>query len=85
MGTIKIGRYPDDGINDESSITNEWSGWIEPEDRSWIIWLDTEGKPALYYAERSATGGVLGDGMWIREFVEPVTVEEVKTGCNCSN
>ena len=61
MGNVKIGRY------EHESITNEWSGWIEPADRSWIIYLDTDGKPAVYYPEREPSGAVIGDGIWIRE------------------
>lgn len=38
---------------------DHWGGVIEPEDRSWIIWLDTDGRPSHYYPVReSATGAV---------------------------
>lgn len=57
MGNVKIGRY------DHPSITVDYSGWIEPEDRSWIIFLGADGKPAIYYAERDESGGVVGDGI----------------------
>lgn len=56
MANIKIGRYA------HPSISDEWSGWGEPEDRSWIIWLNADGKPALYYPERDSGGGVIGEG-----------------------
>lgn len=67
MGDIKIGRYSDTyGINpveevDGRQITLEFSGWIEDEDRTWIIFLDGQGKPTLYWGERDELGGTLGD------------------------
>lgn len=57
MGNVKIGRY------EHESVTKEFAGYIEPDDRSWIIWLDANGKPALYYSERDASGGVTGLGI----------------------
>lgn len=55
MPSITIGRY------DHESVTAFCSGWIEPADKSWIIFLDPEGRPETYYPERSADGGVLGE------------------------
>lgn len=55
MSTLTIGRY------DHPSITEDYAGWIEPADHSWIIFLDGHGKPAVYYAERDADGGVIGE------------------------
>ena len=57
MPNIKIGRY------DHPSVTVDYAGWIEPDDRSWIIFLGADGAPAIYYAERDASGGVIGDGI----------------------
>jgi len=58
MGTVKIGRYSD------PTLAAEYSGWIEPDDKSWIIFLDGDGKPLVYYAEREPDGAVVGDGVW---------------------
>jgi hypothetical protein len=57
MSNIKIGRYA------HESITHEWSGWIEPDDGSWIIFTDADGKPALYFPERESSGAVIGEGI----------------------
>lgn len=57
MGNVKIGRY------EHESVSKEFSGWIEPEDKSWIIWLNADGKPTVYYPERDEDGGVIGEGI----------------------
>jgi hypothetical protein len=57
MSNITIGRY------DHESITKDWAGWFEPADKSWIIYTDTDGKPALYYPEREPSGAVIGEGI----------------------
>ena len=55
MSNLTIGRY------DHESITEHFAGYIEPADKSWIIYLDADGKPALYWPERDADGGVVGE------------------------
>ena len=57
MSSITIGRY------DHESITKDWAGWIEPANAAWIIYLDTDGRPNLYYPEREPNGAVIGDGI----------------------
>jgi hypothetical protein len=57
MPNLTIGRY------DHESITKEWAGWIEPADKSWIIYTDTGGKPSLYFAARESDGAVIGHGV----------------------
>lgn len=57
MSTITIGRY------EHESITKDYAGYIEPADKSWIIYLDADGKPAIYYPERETNGAVIGDGI----------------------
>jgi hypothetical protein len=32
-------------------------GWVEPEDRSWVVFVALDGKPVLF-AERDSTGAV---------------------------
>lgn len=40
-----------------------WAGWIEPEDRSWIAFIDLAGRP-LFFLNRDSTGAVLpNDGV----------------------
>ena len=57
MANIKIGRYA------HESVTEHFSGWIEPDDRSWIIYLGPTGKPACYFPERDESGGVVGEAI----------------------
>jgi len=57
MSNVTIGRY------DHESITKTYAGWIEPGDKAWIIYLDADGRPALYYPEREPNGAVIGDGI----------------------
>lgn len=39
----------------------EWYGVIEPADKSWIIYLDKDGKPWCFATERDPTGGITGE------------------------
>jgi hypothetical protein len=57
MSNLKIGRYA------HESVTAHHAGWIEPDDGSWIIFLDAAGKPCVYYAEREPSGAVIGEGV----------------------
>jgi hypothetical protein len=41
MSNLKIGRYT------HESVTAHHAGWIEPDDGSWIIFLDAAGKPCV--------------------------------------
>ncbi|MET8430135.1 hypothetical protein [Nocardia sp. NPDC004860] len=58
MKNIRIERY------EHPSTTCDWSGLIEGEraDGSrWILFLDENGSPDLYWSHRHLNGGVLGD------------------------
>ncbi len=57
MGNIQIRRY--------SVLESDYDGYIEPDDRSWIIYLDITGKPALYWPERDETGAVVGEPLFL--------------------
>jgi hypothetical protein len=57
MSNITIGRY------DHESITKEYAGWVEPADKSWIIYTDADGTPTLFFAAREADGAVIGEGV----------------------
>lgn len=50
MDTITIKRY--------DSTTAGYQGYIEPADRSWILYIGVDGSP-LFYPHRAADGGVL--------------------------
>jgi hypothetical protein len=61
MGNIVVGRYgPDEGtIEPDGSIRQHWQGWIEPEDLSWIAFVDMEGRPTFFLNRDPETGAVL--------------------------
>jgi hypothetical protein len=52
------------GTYDEPSETG-YAGWIEGtrvDGTKWIMWLDENGSPAVYYAQRDIeTGAIIGD------------------------
>jgi hypothetical protein len=37
-----------------------WQGWIEPEDKSWIAFIDMDGRPVFYLNRDPETGAILG-------------------------
>jgi hypothetical protein len=53
MGNIKVGRYPD------PNAVGGWAGWIEDDSRSWIMFIDTEGRPLVFLNRDPVTGGVI--------------------------
>lgn len=53
MGNIKVGRYS----NPETQ--KFWQGWIEPEDLSWIMFINAAGEPVVYLNRDPVTGAVL--------------------------
>jgi len=57
LSSITIGRY------DHKSITKDFAGWVEPADKSWILYLDATGKPTVFYAHREPSGAVIGEGI----------------------
>lgn len=73
MQNITIGRYSDrEGIvhRDEDGaiarIEKTHAGWIEgirDDGSTWIMWLDAEGGPCVYWGRREPDGGVIGEGI----------------------
>jgi len=51
MCNIKVSRYK----NPESV---GWQGWIEPDDRSWIAFVDLRGRPVFFLNRDPQTGAV---------------------------
>jgi hypothetical protein len=51
MGNITVGRY-------EGLTAAEWQGWLEPEDRSWICFVGSDGKPVFFLDRDPETGAV---------------------------
>ena len=52
MQDIKVGRY------DHPSAQEHWQGWIEPEDRSWIIFVAANGELIGFLNRDPETGAV---------------------------
>lgn len=52
MGNIKVTRYPD------PQAVGGWQGYLEPEDRSWIAFIDSEGAPKFFLDRDPVTGAV---------------------------
>jgi hypothetical protein len=48
---FKVSRYPE---------SKNWAGCIEPDDRSWIMFVDRDNRPTVYL-NRDETGGVMPD------------------------
>lgn len=48
---ITVGRYQD---------VPAFEGYVEPEDRSWIVFFTQDGSP-LFWANRDEQGGVIGN------------------------
>lgn len=51
MQNIHVGRY-------SNAHDIGWAGWIEPNDKSWIAFIDLDGRPT-FFLERDATGAVV--------------------------
>ena len=52
MGNITVGRYDYPG-------SVGYQGWIEPDDRSWIMFVASDGSPAAFLNRDLETGAVL--------------------------
>ena len=70
MQNITIGRYTPAEKSDltvpEGSVdvADLYAGWIEgtrADGSTWILWLDANGSPDVFWAQRDAGGGVIGD------------------------
>lgn len=51
MSNIVVGRYD----NPEGA---GWAGWIEPEDRAWIMFVGLDGQPVVYLDRDPSTGAI---------------------------
>lgn len=70
MQNITIGRYrpaSDSGLivpPGSVDVADLYAGWIEGtrEDGSgWILWLDAQGSPDVFWGQRDPDGGIVGD------------------------
>ena len=67
MQNIKVGRYSKEGFDGTPGVGVNWQGWIEPEDRSWIAFIDVYGRPTFFLNRDPVTGAILGDDPEERE------------------
>jgi len=51
MNNIIVGRYA-------NPKAVGWAGWIEPEDKSWIAFIDLNGTPTFFLERDAVTGAV---------------------------
>ncbi len=51
MSSIRVGRY-------QNPQSVGWAGWIEPEDLSWIAFIDLKGAPTFFLNRDPVTGAV---------------------------
>lgn len=60
MTNITVGRYgPNEGtVLEDGTIRQDWQGWIEPDDLSWIAFIDMGGRPTFFLDRDPVTGGV---------------------------
>lgn len=52
MCNIRVGRYSD------PSLRRDWQGWIEPDDLSWIAFIDSSGRPVVFLDRDPKTGAI---------------------------
>lgn len=61
MGNIEVGRYtPETGtILPDGSIKQNWKGWIQDEEKTWIAFIDMDGVPHFFLDRCKDCGGIL--------------------------
>lgn len=52
MQQINVKRYAD-------PKATGWAGWIEPEDKSWVAFIDLKGHPTFFLNRDPETGACL--------------------------
>ncbi len=77
MKKITIGRYgevPEALLKKRPDLRDSYvdiagAGWIEGErddGTSWIMFLETDGSPVVFWGRRDEDGGVIGDGILLQ-------------------
>lgn len=59
MMNIIVKRYPKGEVEGVPMVGNFWQGYIEPEDKSWIAFIDAGGHPIFFLNRDPDTGAVL--------------------------
>lgn len=62
MMNIRVQRYGKPALIDGTpNAATYWQGSIEPEDRSWIAFIDRKGRPLFFLNRDPATGAIMPD------------------------
>ena len=75
MQNVTIGRYTENeglvtrvhhegDIEVSRTVTRDYAGWIEgtrDDGSTWIMWLDANANPTVYWGRREESGAVIGD------------------------
>lgn len=65
MPKIVVGRYSSrGGTSSAPPVGRDWLGWVEPEDKSWIVFIPASGAP-VFYGQREASGAVVEPGVGV--------------------
>jgi hypothetical protein len=59
MQNITVGRYERGEVEGVPRAGNFWQGWIEPEGKSWILFIREDGKPVFFPNRDPETGAVI--------------------------
>jgi hypothetical protein len=73
MQNISISRYTD-------PKATGWAGYVQPEDRSWIVYVGLDGRPVVFLHRHPVTGTCLPDDPTEREVAIRELDEELKQG-----
>lgn len=60
MQSITVKRYPD-------PVVLGWAGFLEPADKSWIGFIDLQGRPTFFLNRDPTSGSVLPDDPALRD------------------
>jgi len=57
MQNIQVTRY---------EVSNFWDGYIQPDDKKWILFIDKLGR-TLFYPRRRKSGAVIGPPLFSKQ------------------
>lgn len=64
MQNVTVSRYRKGFTADGTPhIGNFWQGYIEPADKSWIVFIDVDGRPLVFLDRDPVTGAVAGPSL----------------------
>jgi len=52
MQNVEVHRY-------RGQVSEQWQGWMEPADKTWIVFVAADGRVKLYDKRDPATGAVI--------------------------